>query len=205
MKILVDTEEGRSSVPAQLVALGVTVEILQLPVGDYLVASGIAVERKSISDLHRSLENGRLWSQVSALRRELNRAYLLVEGRDLDVGRVSSSGVRGALLHIVDQGIPVIRSIDPADSARWLCLIAKRAQRAERGVEPRRRGRRRMVASPAGVLATVPGISPSAADRVLARFGSIAAAAAASEAELRRVEGIGPVRAAALVRLLRGE
>ena len=59
-----------------------------------------------------------------------------------------------------------------------------------------------MVVSPAGVLATVPGISPITANRLLARFGSIAMIAAASESELQEVVGIGSTRAAELHRML---
>jgi len=59
-----------------------------------------------------------------------------------------------------------------------------------------------MVVSPAGVLATVPGVSPVTANRLLSRFGSIASIAAASESDLQAVEGIGPRRAADLHRVL---
>src|SRR5687767_6439125 len=98
VKILVDVEEQRSSVPSCLEALGVSVELSRLPVGDYLVACDAAVERKTVRDFHESLVGGRLWSQLFALKRDVARPYLLVEGPDLDRGRVSSRGVRGALL-----------------------------------------------------------------------------------------------------------
>ena len=163
MKILVDAEEQRSAVPSHLEALGLSVEVSRLPVGDYQIAD-VAVERKTVRDLHQSLVSGTLWSQLFALRKGTARSYLIVEGADLDAGRVSSRGVRGALLHIAAAGVSVARSTDPADTALWLHLIAEREKSAAEP-SPRRRGRRRSVVSPVGVLATVPGISPTTADR----------------------------------------
>ena len=55
-----------------------------------------------------------------------------------------------------------------------------------------------MVVSPPGVIATVPGLSPVLASRLLSRFGSIADIAKATELELQEVPGIGPARAATL-------
>ena len=202
VKILVDVEEQRSPVPSCLEELGVAVDVSRLPVGDYLVAAGAAVERKTVRDLHESLVSGRLWSQLFALRRDTPRPYYLVEGANLDGGRVSPRGVRGALLQIAGSGVPLVRTRDPTDTALWLDLIARREQAQAGGAALRRSGRRRMAASPAGVLATVPGISPLTANRLLSHFGSIAEIAAASDSALQKVRGIGPKHAAELSRIL---
>jgi ERCC4-type nuclease len=172
-----------------------------LPVGDYLLGSSVVVERKAVADLHRSLANGRLWSQVAALKR-VSRPLLLVEGASIDRGPVSAAGIRGALLQLLDEGIPVIRSSCPRDSAVWLRLLAKRAARRWRDGQAPRPGRRTSVVSPVGLLATVPGLSPTIARRLLDRFGTVAAVAAASPSELEQVAGVGPGRAASLHRLL---
>ena len=201
--ILVDVEEQRSTVPDCLEAMGVGIEVVRLPVGDYLHAADSAVERKTVADLHRSLVSGRLWSQLFALKRATGRSYFLVEGRNLDAGRVSPRGVRGALLQIAGSGILIVRTANSADTALWLYLMARRDQAMQGGATTHRRGRRPMVISPSGMLATVPGLSPTLADRLLSRFGSIAAIATAYETELEAVAGIGPVRAASLARLLR--
>ena len=201
MTILVDVEEDRSPVPRCLEALGVAVELVRLPVGDYRLASECVVERKTVRDLHASLVSGRIWSQLFALRRATRRPYLVVEGTHLDAGRVSDRGVRGALLAIAESGVIVLRSDDPEGTALWLLVLARRARSCAQDSD-RRRGRRRMVASPAGVLSTVPGVSPVLANRLLARFGSIAGVAAASESDLRDVDGIGEVRASALRNVL---
>jgi ERCC4-type nuclease len=146
MTILVDVEEDRSPVPRCLEALGSTIELARLPVGDYVVADDVAVERKTVKDLHASLVSGRLWSQLFALRRAMDRPYLVIEGFNLDGGRVSHRGVRGALLAIVESGVAVLRSSDSSDTALWLHLLARRAN-GEGDRRDRRRGRRRMAVS----------------------------------------------------------
>jgi ERCC4-type nuclease len=126
VKILVDVEEQRSSVPSCIEALGLTVEVSRLPVGDYVPATGAAVERKTVHDLHESVVGGRLWSQLFALRRDTQLPTLLVEGANLDAGRVSARGIRGALIRVAESGVCVIRSSDPSDTALWLYLLAAR-------------------------------------------------------------------------------
>jgi len=202
VKILVDVEEQRSLVPSFLETLGAAIEITRLPVGDYRIAADSAVERKTVGDLHRSLVSGMLWSQLFALKRATGRSYFLVEGRNLDAGRVSPRGVRGALLGVAGSGIAVVRTVDSADTALWVYLMARRDQAVQGGATLRGRGRRRMVVSASGVIATVPGLSPALANRLLSRFGSIADIAKATESELREVPGIGPARAASLHRVL---
>ena len=195
-------EERRSSVPAYLEALGVLVEIAVLPTGDYVVGDAAVVERKTVADFHRSIANTRLWSQVADLARAPERGYLLLEGVDLDAGPLTREGVRGAVLQVIDNGIAVVRSSGAADSAVWLRLLAVRGNRS--GAVRGRRGRRRSVATPLGLLSTVPGISPTLAQRLVARFGSVAGVAAASVSDLLEIEGIGPVRGEAIRRALLG-
>lgn len=195
-------EERRSSVPAHLEALGVQVEMAVLTIGDYVVGATAVVERKTVADFHRSIVNTRLWGQVANLAHRSQRSYLLLEGPDLDAGPLSRNGVRGAVLQVMDNGIEVVRSSGAADSAVWLSLLALRGSRTQamRG----RRGRRRSFVTPLGLLSTVPGISPTLAEQLVARFGSVAGVAAASESDLREIEGIGPVRGKALRRALLG-
>jgi len=200
-RIVADSFERAGGVPDALRALGVTVELGGLPAGDYDLGSGVLVERKTVPDLHLSLERGRLWSQIGRLRRAAALPYLLVEGGDLDAGSIDPSSLRGACLAVVGQGVALIRSDDPSDSAMWLRLLAERVD----GVRPARDrpayAQRLKAASalvPEAMLAAVPGISVVGARALLARFGSVSAVLAAGESEWLQVRGIGPKRAEAL-------
>jgi ERCC4-type nuclease len=168
-----------------------------LRAGDYLVGEDIGVERKSVLDLHYSIANRRLWSQLATYRGSLRRLYLLVEGANLDDGHTSSAGVRGALLEIGERGVTVIRSTGAVDSAAWLHRLAVRAQR--QGHAPRPRARRYVRAcSPVDLVAGIPGIGPGLAGRLLDEFGSIGALQAAPPVDLQRVAGVGPALATAI-------
>jgi DNA excision repair protein ERCC-4 len=201
VKIVADTGEVRSGLPAALEDIGATVQITALRVADYVVASGIGVERKTVADLHRSIAIGRLWGQLLACRQTLDRTYLLVEGDDLDRGCLSVGGVRGALLEIGDRGVTVLRSTSVSDSAAWLLRVAVRIQRSRGPGTPSIR-RFRHATTPQSLLAEIPGIGPSTAAALLDRFGSVRGVANADPLELGEVPGIGPQRAAMLSRVL---
>jgi DNA excision repair protein ERCC-4 len=204
VKILVDTREAAAGVGEHLVTLGADIEWCLLPTADYLVAEGVGVERKTLPDFCRSMRTGRLWRQLTALQDVFERAYLLLEGARVTNGVITAAGIRGALLEVIDQGLVVIWSSSPTDSAGWLFRIAERAQRSR---VPTRRSLRRgykRPATPAGVLAAVPGVSPAIGARLVDRFGSVARVASASSEELRMVPGIGARRAAAIQRVLSG-
>lgn len=205
MRILADVGEQRSGVPDAIRELGADLVVESLRAGDYCVAPAVLVERKTVSDLHRSVATGRLWEQLLKLRADADRAWLLVEGPRLDEGPISAQGVRGAVLAVIETGIPVIWSASPRDSALWLLRLAARIRPAgapERWVmrAPRRHAR----SAPVRILCEIPGISPRLASRLLETFGSVAAVACASEQDLMSLDGIGEVRARSLLTSLAG-
>lgn len=199
--ISVDVRERRSGLPSLLVELGLQVELQTLEVGDYAVGSRV-LERKTVADLHRSAAQGRLWSQVGALRRDPRIAYLIVEGQDLDAGSLPERAVRGALLKVLDNGVRVLRAASSHDSAMWLDVLARQeSARRAGGTAPRLRQHRHIV-SPVGVVAAIPGIGIGQARALLVKFGSIGALAEASESDLKSIPGIGPTRAKLLLQTL---
>jgi ERCC4-type nuclease len=199
--IFADVGENRSGVPDMLRVLGSDVVLDALPAGDYLVAEATLVERKTVADLHRSVATGRLWKQLEKLRANADRSWLLVEGPRLD-GQLSENGVRGALLAVIETGIPVLWSGSARDSALWLRRLAARQGATNAWVM--RAPRRRTGPTPVRLLCEVPGISPRLAGELLERFGSIAAVAYASEQALTAVDGIGKTRASNIVSSLSG-
>ncbi len=154
----------------ELLRLGVTVEVESLEVGDYLVGERVGAERKTTRDLHRCVANRRLWRQAAGLRTDLARAYLIVEGADLDRGSISSVGIRSCLLTVAELGVTVVRSVSVSDTALWLSRMAARHQRSK----PRRVSRslpHGAAPTPVNVLASLPGISRPTAASLLERFG----------------------------------
>jgi len=174
----------------------------RLTVGDYLIEGRITVERKSCPDLLQSLKSGHLFLQAARLKRQGERPFLLVEGIDLGafVTDPQVPGVLGAITSLsVCWYLPVLWARDAAEAARLLVYAGRQIVRDRRESWPPTRPpppdvtgllRTRMA-----VLLALPGIGPGLARRLLDRFGSPAAIAAASARDLDEVPGVGPVRA----------
>ncbi|EHB04165.1 DNA repair endonuclease XPF [Heterocephalus glaber] len=92
--IVVDMREFRSELPSLIHRRGIDIEPVTLEVGDYILTPEMCVERKSISDLIGSLNNGRLYSQCISMSRYYKRPVLLIE---FDPSKPFSLSARGAL------------------------------------------------------------------------------------------------------------
>jgi DNA excision repair protein ERCC-4 len=201
--VLVDHRERDSAIPQALVAAGLEVQLTDLPVGDYVLGLGLAVERKGSADLGASIRDGRIFDQAVRLQSAFAQAVLMVEGEPRGI---SEDAWRGAVCRLVEDGFTVLHSLDVEDSAAWIIRLAKRARRP--GPTTRTEGPRRAPRHPSAqaeaMLSVVPGISTTMARSLLSAHGSIAAVAAAAPEGLRRHPGIGTVRAARLAEALHG-
>jgi DNA excision repair protein ERCC-4 len=174
--------------------------------GDYLLSAAFAIERKTPSDLVDSLRTGRLIDQLDRLSEAYEYAALLIEGDSWE----ANPRLKSPMLARLDQWISVrpylttIYSPSTKMTARLLAGIA-RAEQDERQAlppvpapptRPRPRG-------PADALSGLPGIGQANANRLLARFNTIAGIAQASPADLR--ETIGPKRGSRLHAILHDE
>src|SRR5688572_16422920 len=201
--VLVDYRERGSSIPDALLAAGLDVQLTDLPVGDYVLGPGLAVERKGPHDLGASIRDGRIFDQAVRLQSAFVQAVLMVEGEPRGIAQ---DAYRGAVCRLVEDGSTVLHSLDAEDSAAWIVRLAKRARRAQPTTltEGPRRAPRHPSAQAEAMRSVVPGISTTMARSLLAAYGSLAAVAAAAPEGLRRHPGIGKVRAARLAEALHG-
>jgi DNA excision repair protein ERCC-4/Fanconi anemia group M protein len=200
---LVDYRERGSSIPDALVAAGLDVRLTDLPVGDYVLGLGLAVERKGPNDLGASIRDGRIFDQAVRLQSAFAQAVLMLEGEPRGI---AEDAWRGAVCRLVEDGFTVLHSLDAEDSAAWIVRLAKRARRAEptTRTDGPRRAPRHPSAQAEAMLSVVPGISTAMARSLLAAYGSLAAVAEATPEGLRGHPGIGRVRAARLAEALHG-
>jgi DNA excision repair protein ERCC-4 len=77
--IAVDVREFRAALPSILHQGGMRLAPVTLTVGDFVLSNVHVVERKSISDLHGSFNNGRLKDQVKAMAKYYKCPCLLIE------------------------------------------------------------------------------------------------------------------------------
>lgn len=175
------------------------VQMAHLEIGDYAIEESVVIERKTHADFVTSLVDGRLFPQAAALSRSPHRPVLLLEGpapsRTADV---HPNAVMGALVSLaVMWRLPVLHASTPEDSLRIVRDLAHQAARANAVVLRRYDRKPKRVASrKLHVLQGLPGIGPALAHRLLLQFGSVEKAVTASEAELTRVRGVGPAKAA---------
>lgn len=78
-RVIVDSREFRSELPCLIHKRGIEVVPLMITIGDYILSPDICVERKSISDLIGSLNNGRLYNQCQQMTRFYSKPILLIE------------------------------------------------------------------------------------------------------------------------------
>lgn len=80
MKITVDYREKASGLIDLFIREGISVEIKKVPYGDYIISNSITIERKTAKDLLISIIDGRLFSQLSNLKKYCINPILLIEG-----------------------------------------------------------------------------------------------------------------------------
>lgn len=182
----------------------VVLAVATLKYGDYSVASQLLIERKAAEDLGRSIIDGRLFRQMSALRRRAERPVLLVEGLQPDStpSGVPWHAVRGALVSVaVVFGVPILLASGPQESAEIMVTAGRQLARTTSlshvrpGYRPKGWRRRALF-----ILQGLPNIGPARAQSLLEAFGSVGAVMSANTDMLAEVEGIGAGAAASIVR-----
>jgi len=207
--IRIDTQEQRSGSPALLAAMSqVHIEMAPLGMGDYDVGGDPrrVFERKTASDFLSSLAQGRLFAQLTALRKSRFAPILLLEGDPLRAGhsQMRPESIRGALSYITAvMRVPILPSSGPADSAHLVYAAAKQCQIGHATHGPAA-GRRRASLSEQQmqIVLSLPGVGRATARAVCVRFRSLHDLLNADAATLATVPGVGPSRAAALEQLL---
>ena len=171
------------------------VEIRRMSVGDYLVDGRVLLERKTLPDLVASIKDGRLVRQALRLAEAESWCVMVLEGTSRDIANsgMRREAIQGALVTLsLYLGIPLLRSIGPAETARLLIYIARQGRTFSQDGPHRRgrlpRGKRRLQIY---ILQGFPGIGPRRAARLLECFGTLERVVAAEVEDLCAVAGIG--------------
>ncbi|HEY2944305.1 MAG TPA: ERCC4 domain-containing protein [Vicinamibacteria bacterium] len=196
IEILADHREGSSDLH-RLLAVNPEVLLVEatLSSADYSIGRHTGVERKTAEDFARSLIDGRLFPQTSALRRRYRRPLMVLEALPplRAVQGVSAAALRGALLSVTAVfGVPVVYSSGPEETADLIVAIGRLSQRpfSDGYVRPgyRPRGWRKRALY---ILQGLPGVGPCRSARLLSEFGSVEAVVAADASRLAQVVGVG--------------
>ena len=126
--VSISQEEEKSALVVRLRQEGLTVEMIDIGVGDIKISDKILIERKGTRDFVDSLLDGSLLEQAALLVNAAPRAMLIIEGNDLlQHHAVSSQAIMGALATLtLDYGLPVVTSSDVSETARFIAVSARR-------------------------------------------------------------------------------
>ena len=220
VRIIVDDRERNSSIPELLKNAGAVIDFAQLKVGDYVVSSETAVERKTIHDLISSIYDGRLFVQCSDLVKHYQKPLLVVQGNianlteipedmeDKDLKRQAERMplAYDALVTVATEfRIPIIHTPSAEHTAQLLVTLVNRSMREGRTTGPLMRKIKKenpVYIQQLSVLASVPGIGEKLAARMLKKFHTPIRALNASAAELATIQGFGLARAERVRKIL---
>jgi|SRR3989338_5688097 len=175
-KIIADYREKNSLVIAELISLGVEVEVKELKVADYIIGN-VAVERKTVSDFLNSMINKRLINQLGSLNQYKDK-LLLIEGtteqelyNDRSEG-INGNAIRGFLLSILlKYKVPIIFTKDAEDTAKFLSVLAKKKDK-DISLNAKRKSFNKKEQMQF-ILEGFPGVGPSTAKKLLEKFKSL--------------------------------
>lgn len=185
---------------------GLDVVVSYFEYGDYHIplSSGetVILERKTPFDLMGSVDSGRLWDQILALKTsEKTFPFVLLEGSPTMIKKYSKrsdESVAGVLFSIIwDWKIPIIYAPSEHWTALYLKLFASLNGDKVKQLYPvkfRSKGVTNKDHARA-IIEGYPGVSSTIAVSLLKHFGSVKSVVNASESKLEEVEKIGEKKA----------
>ena len=193
-RIIVDDREKASGIVGLLEKSGIVVKLKRLRCGDYYIKPDWVIERKTGLDFNQSLIDGRLFKQISRLKRFYNHALLIIEGNPFQTPiKIDPKAIKGAILTIQSVWyLPVIHSKSIEDTCEILNMLTHYALTGDGkyltrgGYKPKRIKTRQIY-----FLSSLPGIGPILAHRLLKKFKTIGNIITANPEELTQVDGIG--------------
>lgn len=220
VRIVVDERERSSNIPELLKNAGAVIDFTQLKVGDYVVSSETAVERKTVRDLISSIYDGRLFLQCSDLVNHYQKPLLVVQGNIAELAEApedmedTDTKLRAermplaydALITVaMEFRIPIIHTPSAEQTAQLLVTLVNRSLREGKATGPLLRKIKKenpIYIQQLSVLASLPGVGEKLAARMLKKFHTPIRALNASAAELATIPGFGLARAERVRKIL---
>jgi DNA excision repair protein ERCC-4 len=220
VRIVVDERERNSNIPELLKNAGAVIDFTQLKVGDYVVSSETAVERKTVRDLISSIYDGRLFLQCSDLVKHYQKPLLVVQGNIAELAEAPEDmGDMDTKLHAermplaydalitvaTEFRIPIIHTPSAEQTAQLLVTLVNRSLSEGKATGPLLRKIKKenpIYIQQLSVLASLPGVGEKLAARMLKKFHTPIRALNASAAELATIPGFGLTRAERVRKIL---
>ena len=205
LRMIIDERERKSGIPDLLKQIGVKVEMMNLPVGDYIVAPETIVERKSVSDFISSVFDGRLFDQCNRLKEHFEHPCIIIEGNVDEIDTITENPLvfYGAMSSVVlDFKIPVIPTPTASHTAKLLVSMCARQGTVKGPFLKKIRKSGDLKQQQLSILCSLPGVGEKLATRMLEKFGSTSNSLNASYVELSKISGMGEARAQKIRKIL---
>jgi DNA excision repair protein ERCC-4 len=205
LRMVVDERERKSGIPDLLKKVGVKVEMKNLPVGDYIVASETVVERKSVYDFVSSVFDGRLFDQCNRLKEHYENPAIVIEGDIDEIDKITENPLvfYGAISSVVlDFKIPVVPTPNASHTAKLLIAMCARQGNIKGPFLKKIRKSGDLSHQQLSVLCSLPGVGEKLATRMLEKFGSPNDSLNASASDLSKIKGMGETRAQKIRKIL---
>ena len=208
MRITGDYRERASGLLELIRERDVFVEVKPLSFGDYIINDSITIERKTARDFLISIIDGRLFTQLSNLKKHCPCPVVLIEGNPCKTDvEIDPAAIKGALISVETIWyVPIVFTRSKEDSVETLLMMGRQDE-TYMDVVPLRGGYRpkRLKSRQLYILQGLPKVGPNVAKRLLEHFHSVRQIMNASVEELIAVEGIGMVSAKAIREVLDSE
>ena len=207
IRIVVDERERNSKIPDLLRQAGVHVDHYQLKIGDYIISSNCAVERKTVKDLINSIYDGRLFIQCYELSKFYDKPVVIVEGNmlellendenisdlDYESGKEKLELTLDALSKVaLNFSIPVLHTPNSEYTSKLLIYMTKILKEEKNDgpfIKRIKKGNQQYLQQ-LNILSSLPGIGNKLAVRMLQRFQTPQRALNASISEMSKVPGL---------------
>ncbi|RLF65215.1 MAG: hypothetical protein DRN26_05760 [Thermoplasmata archaeon] len=209
MSIIIDSREANlSKTIYEKLCKTFNVQVLYLPAGDYLLADGVAVERKTGAGFYSDLISGRLWEQLNKLCECYQKPIVLIEGLEYngrlrEAASVCRAGISTILLHW--RKIRLLFTKDENETVYYLKYLTSRISNPKKKiyVPPFVKKSRKPSEIRSYMLQCISGIGPKAAQRILEKFPTLEKLCLAKEEDLKKV--VPRSKLPILVKVIKGE
>ena len=205
-KIICDNRETASAVVRALSLMGVTINLMQLPVADYVISERVGIERKSAQDFNDSVKDGRLFNELFELKNNFSRPILIIEGDPLINSSINQNALYGAITSILlNLGITIYKTNNPSETAMFLYQLAKKDQAESKGEMNLRFDKKPIEISNLleFIVAGIPGVNALRAKNLLNELKTLQQIFNADIGDLMKVENIGKKIAQEIYKLSR--
>ena len=204
--VICDNRETASAVVRALSLMGISLELKQLTVADYILSKRVGIERKSAQDFNDSVKDGRLFNELFELKNNFARPILILEGDPFINSNINQNALYGAITSIIlNLGITIYKTNDPSDSAMFIYQLAKKEQSDSKMDIKLRFDRKPIEISSLleFIVAGIPGINALRAKNLLRELNSLQEIFNADIGDLMKVENVGKKIAQEIYKLSR--